>query len=50
MPPGAVSLDDVDLDQVSVDHVLSAVKKGGEMNYVYCWIFFFSIFFPPCSL
>ncbi|XP_048495641.1 protein unc-13 homolog isoform X1 [Beta vulgaris subsp. vulgaris] len=28
LPPGAVSLDDVDLDQVSVDYVLSCVKKG----------------------
>lgn len=28
MPPGAVSLDDVDLDQVSVDHVLNCAKKG----------------------
>lgn len=28
MPPGAVTLDDVDLDQVSVDHVLSCAKKG----------------------
>lgn len=28
MPPGAVTLDDVDLDQVSVDYVLNCVKKG----------------------
>lgn len=28
MPPGAVTLDDVDLDQVSVDHVLNCAKKG----------------------
>lgn len=28
MPPGAISLDDVDLDQVSVDYVLGCVKKG----------------------
>ncbi|XP_031373592.1 protein unc-13 homolog isoform X2 [Punica granatum] len=28
MPPGAVSLDDVDLDQVSADYVLSCAKKG----------------------
>lgn len=28
MPPGAVSLDDVDLDQVSVDFVLDCAKKG----------------------
>ncbi|KAJ4977919.1 hypothetical protein NE237_008699 [Protea cynaroides] len=28
MPPGAVSLDDVDLDQVSIDYVLSCAKKG----------------------
>ncbi|XVF24503.1 hypothetical protein REPUB_Repub13aG0133800 [Reevesia pubescens] len=28
MPPGAVTLDDVDLDQVSVDYVLSCIKKS----------------------
>uniref|UniRef100_A0A2P2LJT3 Uncharacterized protein LOC105108123 n=1 Tax=Rhizophora mucronata TaxID=61149 RepID=A0A2P2LJT3_RHIMU len=28
MPPGAVTLDDVDLDQVSVDYVLNCAKKG----------------------
>ncbi|KAK2634357.1 hypothetical protein Ddye_029149 [Dipteronia dyeriana] len=28
MPPGAVTLDDVDLDQVSVDYVLGCAKKG----------------------
>ncbi|XP_068662392.1 protein unc-13 homolog isoform X2 [Aristolochia californica] len=28
MPPGAVSLDDVDLDQVSIDYVLNCAKKG----------------------
>ncbi|KAI8546001.1 hypothetical protein RHMOL_Rhmol07G0081800 [Rhododendron molle] len=32
MPPGAVSLDDVDLDQVSVDYVLSCAKKGGMLE------------------
>ncbi|KAK9154415.1 hypothetical protein Sjap_001895 [Stephania japonica] len=32
MPPGAVSLDDVDLDQVSVDHVLNCAKKGGMLE------------------
>lgn len=32
MPPGAVSLDDVDLDQVSVDFVLSCAKKGGMLE------------------
>lgn len=30
MPPGAVSLDDVDLDQVSVDFVLNCAKKGDK--------------------
>lgn len=30
MPPGAVTLDDVDLDQVSVDYVLNCAKKGGN--------------------
>jgi hypothetical protein len=29
MPPGAISLDDVDIDQVCVDYVLNCVKKGG---------------------
>ena len=28
LPPGAVSLDDVDMDQVSVDYVLNCVRKG----------------------
>lgn len=28
MPPGATTLDDVDLDQVSVDYVLNCAKKG----------------------
>ncbi|KAG9454920.1 hypothetical protein H6P81_007824 [Aristolochia fimbriata] len=28
MPPGAVSLDDVDLDQVSIDYVINCAKKG----------------------
>ncbi|KAM7476875.1 hypothetical protein LguiB_024118 [Lonicera macranthoides] len=32
MPPGAVSLDDVDLDQVSVDFVLDCAKKGGMLE------------------
>ncbi|XP_019185195.1 PREDICTED: uncharacterized protein LOC109180165 [Ipomoea nil] len=32
MPPGAVSLDDVDLDQVSVDYVLNCIKKGGMLE------------------
>lgn len=34
MPPGAVTLDDVDLDQVSVDYVLGCAKKGNEMLYL----------------
>lgn len=32
MPPGAVTLDDVDLDQVSVDYVLNCAKKGGMLE------------------
>ncbi|KAJ8648655.1 hypothetical protein MRB53_001678 [Persea americana] len=32
MPPGAVSLDDVDLDHVSVDYVLNCAKKGEELE------------------
>ncbi|XP_020276759.1 LOW QUALITY PROTEIN: uncharacterized protein LOC109851055 [Asparagus officinalis] len=32
MPPGAVSLDDVDIDQVSVDYVLNCVRKGEELD------------------
>lgn len=35
MPPGAVTLDDVDLDQVSVDYVLNCAKKS-ELNLVLC--------------
>eukprot|EP00850_Spirogloea_muscicola_P012569 SM000082S22811 [mRNA] locus=s82:26155:33864:- [translate_table: standard] len=32
MPPGAVALEDVDLDQVSVDHVLDCAKKGAALD------------------
>ncbi|KAL5994785.1 hypothetical protein ACLOJK_024840 [Asimina triloba] len=32
MPPGAVSLDDVDLDQVSIDYVLNCAKKGDALE------------------
>lgn len=32
MPPGAVSLDDVDLDQVSVDYVINCAKKGDTLD------------------
>ncbi|KAF3791456.1 hypothetical protein EJ110_NYTH08321 [Nymphaea thermarum] len=32
MPPGAVSLDDVDLDQVSIDYVLNCAKKGDVLE------------------
>jgi hypothetical protein len=38
MPPGAVTLDDVDLDQVSVDYVLNCAKKS-EFNLVHCVVF-----------
>jgi hypothetical protein len=38
MPPGAVTLDDVDLDQVSVDYVLNCAKKS-EFNLVRCVVF-----------
>lgn len=34
MPPGAVSLDDVDLDLVSVDYVLNCAKKGNNFVIV----------------
>lgn len=34
MPPGAVMLDDVDLDQVSVDYVLGCAKKGNTTMYL----------------
>lgn len=32
MPPGAVSLEDVDLDQVSVDYVLDCARKNGVLE------------------
>ncbi|PKA58487.1 hypothetical protein AXF42_Ash008774 [Apostasia shenzhenica] len=32
LPPGAVSLDDVDVDQVSVDYVINCVKKGETLD------------------
>nr|CAD1838954.1 unnamed protein product [Ananas comosus var. bracteatus] len=28
MPPGAISMDDVDIDQISIDYVLNCAKKG----------------------
>jgi len=31
MPPGAVSFDDIDIDQVSVDYVLNCAKKGNAV-------------------
>lgn len=37
MPPGAVSLDDVDLDQVSVDYILGCSKKGDETCFICLW-------------
>ena len=39
MPPGAVTLDDVDLDQVSVDYVLNCAKKGGwSCSFFACFL------------
>ncbi|XP_022957486.1 uncharacterized protein LOC111458870 [Cucurbita moschata] len=32
MPPGAVTLDDLDLDQISVDYVLNCARKGGMLD------------------
>ncbi|XP_077232896.1 plant/protein (DUF810) [Tasmannia lanceolata] len=32
MPPGAVSLDDIDLDQVSIDYVLNCAKRGEMLD------------------
>lgn len=32
LPPGAVSLEDVDIDQVSIDYVLNCVKKGEMLD------------------
>ncbi|XP_023552519.1 uncharacterized protein LOC111810128 [Cucurbita pepo subsp. pepo] len=32
MPPGAVTLDDLDLDQISVDYVLNCARKGGILD------------------
>jgi hypothetical protein len=46
MPPGAISLDDVDIDQVSVDYVLNCAKKGET----YINIFYQSSFFLFHSL
>lgn len=48
LPPGAVSLDDVDLDQVSVDYVLSCVKKGG--NFCVIGLFFLLLYFVRSNL
>ncbi|WOL02939.1 hypothetical protein Cni_G11658 [Canna indica] len=32
LPPGAISLDDIDIDQVSVDYVLNCTKKGETLD------------------
>lgn len=32
MPPGAVSLDDIDLDQVSVDYIIDCARKNGVLE------------------
>ncbi|XP_024542200.1 uncharacterized protein LOC9647607 [Selaginella moellendorffii] len=32
MPPGAVTLDDIDLEQVSIDYILECAKKGGILE------------------
>lgn len=46
MPPGAVTLDDVDLDQVSIDYVLNCAKKS-EFNLVpMCCLSSFFFCFP----
>ena len=46
MPPGAVTLDDVDLDQVSVDYVLNCAKKGAlTCSYSYFKVSFSSNIF-----
>jgi len=44
LPPGAVSLDDVHLDQVSVDYVLNCIEKGcgfRAVSFLSFLIFFF---------
>lgn len=48
IPPGAVTLDDVDLDQVSVDYVLNCAKKS-EFKLVLLWCLLSCFFFCfPC--
>lgn len=39
LPPGAISLDDIDIDQVSVDYVLSCTKKGTKVYHQYSMLF-----------
>jgi len=43
MPPGAVTLDDVDLDQVSVDYVLNCAKKSEFNLFLCCFSSFFIV-------
>lgn len=46
MPPGAVSLDDIDLDQVSIDYVLECAKKGdGILKESYYGNLIFGLYF-----
>ncbi|KAL4203380.1 hypothetical protein AMTRI_Chr01g103720 [Amborella trichopoda] len=50
MPPGAVSLDDVDLDQVSIDYVIECAKKGLPLELSEAIrMYFDSLDFPPMS-
>jgi len=40
MPPGAVSYEDIDLDQISVDYILECVRKSESE------VFFFTFLLP----
>lgn len=46
-PPGAVELCDVDMDTISIDHVLECVKQGGVLDLtVATWKYYYERDFP----
>lgn len=50
MPPGAISMDDVDLDQVSVDYVINCAKQGEVVAVSFKYFTFVSLYCTDDSL
>ncbi len=47
MPPGAVSYEDIDLDQISVDYILECVRKSESEVFLSPPFCFHSFVLPP---